>query len=124
MKAGARRPPRRNPPVEHHYAGVEPGPAAAPRQEAWPAPLVTEAPHAPQSGSQSRLEALLNDKAFVVTSECSPPDSADPADVLARVRHYEGWVDAPQRHRRPGRALPHVELGVSLSSCSARASRR
>lgn len=112
MKAGAL-PTAPNPPVEHHYAGRSSWLRVL-RQEAWPAPLVTEAPHAPQSGSQSRLEALLSDKAFVVTSECSPPDSADPADVLARVRHYEGWVDALNVTDAPGAHCHMSSLGVSL----------
>lgn len=31
---------------------------------------------------------------FVVTVEVAPPDSADPADLLARAAHFEGLVDA------------------------------
>jgi len=44
--------------------------------------------------SGSRLQALLASGTFVVTAEFSPPDSADPADVLARLDPFRGKVDA------------------------------
>lgn len=54
-------------------------------------PFASEAPPAP---SGSRLEALMESGTFVVTAEFSPPDSADPADVLARIAPFRGSVDA------------------------------
>ena len=112
MKAGAL-PSTPNPPVEHHVAGRSSWLRVL-RQEPWPAPLVTEAPHAPQSGSRSRLEALLASGTFVVTSECAPPDSADPDDVLARTHHYDGHVDALNVTDAPGAHCHMSSLGVSL----------
>lgn len=44
--------------------------------------------------SGSRLEALLSTGAFAVTAEFPPPDSADPADVLAGLQPFRGCVDA------------------------------
>ena len=77
-------------PAEHHLAG----------SSTW-LPLISEdkpAPclafDAPVQPSGSRLEALLASGAFVVTAELAPPDSADPADVLARLDPFRGCVDA------------------------------
>jgi methylenetetrahydrofolate reductase (NADPH) len=44
--------------------------------------------------SGSRLAALMESGEFAVTAELSPPDSADPGDVLARVAPFHGSVDA------------------------------
>ncbi len=44
--------------------------------------------------SPSRLEALLRAGHFAVTAELAPPDSADPEEVYARVRVFDGYVDA------------------------------
>jgi methylenetetrahydrofolate reductase (NADPH) len=44
--------------------------------------------------SGSALEALLAQGVFVVTAEFLPPDSADPAEVLARLAPFRGCVDA------------------------------
>ena len=44
--------------------------------------------------SQGGLEATLRRGDFAVTAETTPPDSADPADVLARVEALRGVVDA------------------------------
>ena len=54
------------------------------------------APLSPLPGhvSRGRLERVLRRGEFAVTAEFSPPDSADPDDVLARVKPFEGWVDA------------------------------
>jgi methylenetetrahydrofolate reductase (NADPH) len=49
---------------------------------------------APVRASDSALQSLLQSGAFAVTAEFSPPDSADPADVLARVAPFRGSVDA------------------------------
>jgi len=77
------------PPVEHNEAGAsswlrvicgEASPRAAP------------AHHTASSGG--RLEALLQSGAFVVTSELSPPDSADPEDLHQAAAVFSGAVDA------------------------------
>lgn len=44
--------------------------------------------------SPGRLEQLLREGAFVVTTEVSPPDSADPQEVYDRAAVFDGWVDA------------------------------
>ncbi len=41
-----------------------------------------------------RLENALRQGAFVVTAETTPPDSSDPADVLAKIAPLKGVVDA------------------------------
>jgi 5,10-methylenetetrahydrofolate reductase len=48
----------------------------------------------PGHSSRGRLERVLRRGEFAVTAELSPPDSADPAEVYARVAPFEGWVDA------------------------------
>ncbi len=77
-------------PAEHNLAG----------RSTW-LPLATgdtPAPSlrvdAPVQHSGSRLETLLACGTFVVTSEFPPPDSADPADALARLEPFRGCVDA------------------------------
>jgi len=40
------------------------------------------------------FESVLNAGKFVVTSELSPPDSANPRDIENRARYFEGLVDA------------------------------
>jgi len=42
----------------------------------------------------NRLEEVLRDGEFAITAELSPPDSANPQDVVARARLLDGWVDA------------------------------
>ena len=44
--------------------------------------------------SHSRLEGLLRSGDFVVTTEISPPDSADPEEVYERAKVFDGYVDA------------------------------
>lgn len=77
-------------PAEHHLAG----------SSTW-LRLITEAKPAPTLAvestvrpSGSKLEALLASGAFVVTAEFPPPDSADAADVMARLDPFRGCVDA------------------------------
>lgn len=44
--------------------------------------------------SAGKLEAVITAGHFAVTAETSPPDSADPADVLARAGCLKGLADA------------------------------
>lgn len=44
--------------------------------------------------SGGRLEAVLRAGHFALTAETTPPDSADPAAVLARAEHLRGLADA------------------------------
>ncbi len=44
--------------------------------------------------SDGRLEAVLRGGGFALTAETTPPDSADPARVLARAAPLRGLVDA------------------------------
>ena len=44
--------------------------------------------------SPGRLEKLLCEGQFAVTTELSPPDSADPEEVFKRARVFDGYVDA------------------------------
>lgn len=50
-------------------------------------------PELPGHSSRGRLERVLRRGEFAVTAELNPPDSADPEDVLERVKPFEGWVD-------------------------------
>ncbi len=54
------------------------------------------APYAilPGHVSPGRFERVLRAGRFVVTSELSPPDSADPEEVYKRARVFDGYVDA------------------------------
>lgn len=51
-------------------------------------------PVLPGHVSAGRLERVLRAGAFAVTSEMDPPDSADPEEVFARARIFDGYVDA------------------------------
>ncbi len=102
-----------NPPVEHQYAGRSSWLRVL-RQQPWPSPWVTVSPTADAAEAGSRLESLLREGVFVVTSECSPPDSADPAEVLTRTHHYKGHVDALNVTDAPGAHCHMSSLGVSL----------
>lgn len=51
-------------------------------------------PILPGHVSPGRLERVLRAGGFAVTAELAPPDSADPAEVYARARIFDGWVDA------------------------------
>ncbi|MCG6876489.1 MAG: methylenetetrahydrofolate reductase [Betaproteobacteria bacterium] len=62
----------------------------------------------------SNLERLLASDAFVVTAEFSPPDSADPADVRARLAPFAGSVDALNVTDASGANCHMSSLGVSV----------
>ncbi|MDN3526662.1 methylenetetrahydrofolate reductase [Halomonas sabkhae] len=51
-------------------------------------------PVLPGHVSPGRLERVLRAGRFAVTTEISPPDSADPAEVLQRAAIFDGYVDA------------------------------
>jgi len=51
-------------------------------------------PIRPGHVSPGRLERVLRDGVFAVTTEISPPDSADPHEVYERARVFDGYVDA------------------------------
>lgn len=51
-------------------------------------------PILPGHVSAGRLERVLRAGVFAVTSEMDPPDSADPEEVFARARIFDGYVDA------------------------------
>ncbi|MEJ2237881.1 MAG: methylenetetrahydrofolate reductase [Gemmatimonadales bacterium] len=44
--------------------------------------------------SPGHLESLLRAGRFAVTAELAPPDSADPEEIYARARVFDGYVDA------------------------------
>jgi 5,10-methylenetetrahydrofolate reductase len=74
--------------------GADPqrAPSAAERQPVVDASVVVSI--APVPAPASDLQALLDSGTFAVTAELAPPDSADPADVLARLEPFRGHVDA------------------------------
>ena len=51
-------------------------------------------PIRPGHVSHGRLERVLRDGLFAVTTELSPPDSADPHEVYKRASEFDGYVDA------------------------------
>lgn len=51
-------------------------------------------PVLPGHVSPGRLERVLRAGKFAVTTELSPPDSADPEEVYVRARVFDGYVDA------------------------------
>lgn len=51
-------------------------------------------PILPGHTSPGRLERVLRAGKFAVTTELSPPDSADPEEVYLRARVFDGYVDA------------------------------
>lgn len=51
-------------------------------------------PIRPGHVSPGRLERVLRDGLFAVTTELSPPDSADPHEVYKRAGEFDGYVDA------------------------------
>lgn len=50
-------------------------------------------PMLPNYTSPGRLERVLRTGKFAVTAELAPPDSANPKDVYARARVFDGYVD-------------------------------
>jgi methylenetetrahydrofolate reductase (NADPH) len=56
--------------------------------------ISVNAPIEPGHSSPGFLEKLLRAGEFTVTAELSPPDSADPEEVFARARVFDGYVDA------------------------------
>jgi methylenetetrahydrofolate reductase (NADPH) len=53
-----------------------------------------ELPILPGHVSPGRLERILRAGRFAVTTEISPPDSADAGEVYVRARVFDGYVDA------------------------------
>ena len=51
-------------------------------------------PLLPGHSSPGRLERILRAGSFAVTTELAPPDSADPEEVYARARVFDGYADA------------------------------
>jgi methylenetetrahydrofolate reductase (NADPH) len=51
-------------------------------------------PILPGHTSPGRFERVLRAGQFAVTAELAPPDSADPEEVYARARIFDGYVDA------------------------------
>ena len=51
-------------------------------------------PILPGHTSPGRLERVLRAGQFAVTAELAPPDSADPEEVYARARVFDGAIDA------------------------------
>ena len=64
--------------------------------------------------SPGRLERILRDGQFVVTSELAPPDSADPNEVYQRAALFDGYVDAINATDGSG---AHCHMG-SLAVCA------
>jgi len=51
-------------------------------------------PLGPGYSSAGHLEKTLREGHFAVTTEISPPDSADPQEVFRRARVFDGFVDS------------------------------
>ena len=79
------------------------------RGEHGPAPLSG----APATSTDSRFEQLLASGGFAVTAEFSPPDSADPAEVNARLDYFREGVDAINVTDGSGANCHMSSLGVS-----------
>jgi methylenetetrahydrofolate reductase (NADPH) len=103
-----------NPPVERNLAGtstwmrVMSGEGFGEASGEEPASAPTRRPAA------SALERLMATDAFVVTAEFSPPDSADPADVHARLAPFAGSVDALNVTDASGANCHMSSLGVAV----------
>ena len=48
----------------------------------------------PGYSSAGHFEKTLREGHFAVTTEISPPDSADPQEVFQRARVFDGYVDS------------------------------
>jgi methylenetetrahydrofolate reductase (NADPH) len=79
------------------------------RGEHGPAPLSG----APMTSSGGRFEQILTGGGFAVTAEFSPPDSADPAEVYARLDFFREGVDAINVTDGSGANCHMSSLGVS-----------
>jgi len=77
-------------PAQHHLAGT----STWLRLITDDKPASTVAIENSVRPSGSKLAALLASGTFVVTAEFPPPDSADAADVTARLHPFRGCVDA------------------------------
>lgn len=64
--------------------------------------------------SPGRLERILREGHFAVTTEIAPPDSADPNQVYERAAIFDGYVDAINATDGSG---AHCHMG-SLAVCS------
>jgi len=71
-------------------------------------------PIRPMHSSPGRLERILREGHFAVTSELAPPDSANPEDVYTRAQLFDGFVDAINATDGSG---AHCHMG-SLSVCA------
>ena len=69
-------------------------------------------PILPGHVSPGRLERVLRGGHFAVTTELAPPDSADPDEVLARARIFDGWVDGINATDGSGANCHMSSLGV------------
>jgi 5,10-methylenetetrahydrofolate reductase len=67
----------------------------------------------PGHHSRGRLERVLRRGEFAVTAELNPPDSADPEEVYARVRCFDGVVDAINATDGSGAHCHMSSLGIS-----------
>ena len=97
-----------NAPASARFAGSSSWMRLA-RGEHTPPPLCG----APETSSGSRLERMLASGSFVVTAEFSPPDSADPCEVDARLEHFRWHVDAINVTDGSGANCHMSSLGVS-----------
>ncbi|MBK6718108.1 MAG: methylenetetrahydrofolate reductase C-terminal domain-containing protein [Burkholderiales bacterium] len=78
---------------------IQPEPGAAPVTQAAPPDIPPDIrPKAPPVEPVSAFDAALQDalrgQGFAVTVEIAPPDSPDPAVLLARAERFRGLVDA------------------------------
>lgn len=97
-----------NSPVDHALAG----------RSSWlrviaEKPVEMRAAVAPAKESGGRLEQFLRGGVFVVTAEFSPPDSANPDDVVQRLTHFERYVDALNVTDGAGANCHMSSIGVS-----------
>ena len=76
------------------------------------APGVEGAPPPAAGSSRSRFEEVLRSGRFAVSAELSPPDSADPEEVFARARVFEGYVDAVNATDGSGANCHMSSIGV------------
>ena len=109
--AGGRPPLATTAPPEHDRAGSS---TWLPIILGEPAGVLARRRRAGAAVGQPRCEGLLASGAFVVTAEFSPPDSADPADVAARLAPFRGCVDALNVTDASGANCHMSSLAVSV----------